>query len=443
MDPDEIEKHRERVALFRYGLIADLLHHPPGARGLYKLLHERAAREHDIPGTLRRKVAAETIRDWLQSYRSGGFDALKPKVRRDNGSCRLPQEVADLLVELKEQDRMRTVPILIDMARDRGVPADVVLAPSSVHRLLTRRGVMQKPADAATAGDLRRFAFEHAGQMWMSDVMHGPAVHDGRRKRKTYLLALLDDATRVVPFACFAHAENTQAFLPALEHAIRRRGLCERLYVDNGALYRSQHLSLVCARLGITLVHARPYRPQGKGKIERFFRTVRMQLLPVLGDNDLASLESLNRRLWAWVEGEYHQSPHRGIDGETPLDRWAQTAGDVKLAGADLATVFLFEQKRKVHKDRTVSLDGTIYEVDATLVGETVLLRFDPARRMRGVEVWHRNVCVCVAKPVDVHANALISRGRVPNTAPVRTAPPEAGVRFARDNHDNQDHGGE
>lgn len=168
-----------------------------------------------------------------------------------------------------------------------------------------------------------------------------------------------------------------------------------------------------------------------------------MQLLPVLGDNDLASLESLNRRLWAWVEGEYHQSPHKGIDGDTPLDRWARTAGDVKLAGADLATVFLFEQKRKVHKDRTVSLDGTIYEVDATLVGETVLLRFDPARRMRGVEVWHRNVCVCVAKPVDVHANALISRGRVPNAAPVRTAPPEPGVRFARDNHDNQDHGGE
>ncbi len=112
----------------------------------------------------------------------------------------------------------------------------------------------------------------------------------------------------------------------------------------------------------------------------------------------------------------------------------------VKLAGTDLATIFLFEQKRKVHKDRTVSLDGTIYEVDATLVGETVLLRFDPAGRLRGVEVWHRNVCVCVAKPVDVHANALISRGPVPNTPPVRTVPPEPGVRFARD---NDNHGGE
>jgi transposase InsO family protein len=439
MDPEQLEKHRERVALFRYGLIADLIHHPAGARGLYKLLHEKAARDHDIPGTLRRRIAAETIRDWLQAYRSGGFDALKPKLRRDNGSCRLPQEVADLLVELKEQDRTRTVPMVIELARGKGVKPEIVLAPSSVHRLLTRRGVMQRPEEAAVAGDLRRFAFERAGQMWMSDVMHAPAIYDGRRKRKTYLLALLDDATRLVPFAAFAYAENTSAFLPIFEQAIRRRGLCERLYVDNGALYRSQHLALVCARLGITLVHARPYRPQGKGKIERFFRTVRMQLLPLLRDDDRVSLEALNRRLWAWIEGEYHQSPHKGIEGETPADRWAMTAGDVKMAGAELAPIFLFEQKRKVHKDRTVSLDGTIYEVDAMLVGETVLLRFDPARRARGVEVWHRNVCVGIAKPVDVHANALISRGRSSASVPTRTAAPEPGVRFARDT----DKGGE
>ena len=127
---------------------------------------------------------------------------------------------------------------------------------------------------------------------------------------------------RVVPFAAFALAENTAAFLPVLHQAILRRGVPKRLYVDNGAAYRSHHLALVCAKLGITLIHARPYQPQGKGKQERWFRTLRMQLQPTLSAADLGSLEALNRRLWAWIEGEYHHRPHQGLDGITPLDRW-------------------------------------------------------------------------------------------------------------------------
>jgi hypothetical protein len=199
--------------------------------------------------------------------------------------------------------------------------------------------------------------------------MHGPAVTvDGGRKRKSYLIGLLDDATRVVPYAAFALSENTSAFLPVLQQAILRRGVPKRLYVDNGAAYRSNHLSLVCAKLGVTLIHARPYLPQGKGKQERWFRTVRMQLLPTLGEADLKSLDVLNRRLWAWIEGEYHRSPHKGLDGLTPLDRWMMAGHDVRLVGpeSDLDEMFLFEQKRRVQRDRTISLYGIIYEVDAS-----------------------------------------------------------------------------
>jgi hypothetical protein len=212
----------------------------------------------------------------------------------------------------------------------------------------------------------------------MSDVMHGPAVMvAGRQKRKTYLIAFIDDATRVVPFAAFALSENTAAFLPVLKLAIMRRGVPKRLFVDNGAAYRSHHLALVCAKLGITLIHARPFAPQSKGKQERWFRTVRMQLLTRLTEGDTSSLETLNRKLWAYVEGEYHQAPHRGLDEETPLDRWAKRADEVKYLDGkvDLDDFFLTEARRKVAKDRTVSLAGLVYEVDASLVGETVTLR--------------------------------------------------------------------
>jgi len=408
------DQARTQMALFRYGLIADLLHREPGEKGLQGLLREKAEKSYEIPGSRRSRVAAETIRDWLACYRRGGFDALLPQPRSDRGVARaIPQEIADLLCHLKEENPQLSVVAVIERAREAGLDGVLQLAPATVHRLLSRHGLMEKRPHQATSKDRRRFAFERAGELWMSDVMHGPAVTvEGGRKRKSYLVALLDDATRVVPFAAFALAETTAAFLPVLQQAIVRRGVPKRLYVDNGAAYRCHHLSLVCAKLGITLIHARPYQPQGKGKQERWFRTLRMQLLPTLGAADLGSLEALNRRLWAWIEGEYHHSPHQGLDGITPLDRWAMASGDVRLPGADcdLSDLFLFEEKRRVQKDRTVSLFGIVYEVDASLVGETVTLRFDPSRRGRPVDVYFKGKKIEQAKRVDLYANCFVKR---------------------------------
>ena len=250
----------------------------------------------------------------------------------------------------------------------------------------------------------------------MSDVMHGPAVTvTGRTRRKAYLIAFLDDATRVVPYAAFTLAENTAAFLPVFKHALMRRGLPQRLYVDNGTNYRSQHLALVCAKLGIALIHARPHQPQGKGKMERWFRTVRAQLIAQLSAEDTASLAALNRRLWAYVEGEYHHSAHRSLEGDTPLERWARSAEQVNFPepGLDLDELFLFEATRRVQRDRTVSLAGVVYEVDAALVGEKVTLRYDPgAAPGRAVQVWHQARRLPDATPVDAYANCFVKRHR-------------------------------
>lgn len=408
------DKTREQTALFRYSVIADLIHRPPGEKGLYPLLREKAAKVYDIPGSRRTHVAAETIRDWLAAYRKGGFDALHPQPRRDQGRARaIPQEIADLLCHIKDDNPALSVNAVIDEAKEVVAGEELQLAPATVHRLLSRHGLMAKRPHEPTTKDRRRFAFDKAGELWMSDVMHGPAITtEGGRKRKSYLIALLDDATRVVPCAAFALSENTAAFLPVLQQAVLRRGVPKRLYVDNGAAYRSNHVSLVCAKLGITLIHTRPYQPQAKGKQERWFRTVRMQLLPTLADADTKSLDALNRRLWAWVEGEYHMSPHRGLDGITPLDRWMMAASDVRLVGpeCDLDDLFLFEQKRRVQKDRTISLHGIVYEVDASLVGETVTLRFDPSRPGRPLDVYFKGRKIEQARRVDLYANCFVRR---------------------------------
>lgn len=438
MPPTDFATHADTVALFRYGLIADLRDVRPGDRSLHVRLEEKADREYDIPGTTRRRVAPGTLREWLYLYRRGGFDALKPRPRRDLGRARvLPPAIADALCALKEEAPAFSVQMLIATARQRGlIPADLGLAPATVHRLLTRHGLMVRAPEAPSTKDRRRFAFALANDLWMSDVMHGPSVldEDDRRRHKTYLIALLDDATRVIPHAAFARSEAVTAFLPVFARAIQRRGVPSRLYVDNGAAYRARHLALVCAKLGVTLIHARPYQPQAKGKIERFFRTARAQLLPTLLEADTRSLDALNRRLWAWIEDEYHETPHRGLEGETPLARWAATAGGLALPPDHLDELFLFEEKRKVQTDRTVSLRGVVYEVDASLVGETVTLRYDPARATRGITVVFRDRVIDIAKPVDAYANCFVRRDHgTKNLTATRpaTAPP-AGLSLRR-----------
>jgi transposase InsO family protein len=329
--------------------------------------------------------------------------------------------------------------MVIRTARESGVvPEQLHLPRSTVHRLFSRHGLMRPAPSEADSRDRRRFAFAQAGELWMSDVMHGPKVSCAGQadapqgaRRKTYLIAFLDDATRVIPYCAFALQENTETFFPIFKQALLRRGVPLRLYVDNGANFRSQQLALVCAKLGITLIHARPYQPQGKGKLERWFRTVRAQFLARVAEGDLQSLDSLNKKLWAWVEGEYHHTPHRSLEEHTPLECWAQRAEQVRMIDptVDLEALFLFEAKRRVERDRTVSLNGVLYEVDAALVGERVLLRYDPvAPPSRGVEVWHAGEFRGRARVVDAYANCFVKRQRLSRTVHSDTpaAPPPA-----------------
>lgn len=441
-------RRAEEVALFRFGLISDLLRPDveDSSLKLYERLRDKARRSYCIPGTRRTHVAVETMRDWMQLYQKGGFDALKPKPRKDIGSARsIPQAVIDLLVEEKDTHPAYSVSMIIDEVQKKSELARATKLPlSTVHRVLSRAGVMCKKPECPTTKDRRHFAFEKAGELWMSDVMHGPAVVvSGRRKQKTYLIGLLDDATRVVPYAAFALSENTAAYLPILRQAIMRRGIPLRLYVDNGAAFRSHHLALVCARLGITLIHARPHQPAGKGKQERFFRTVRMRFLPTLGPADFASLDALNRRLWAWVEGEYHRAPHRGLDGVTPLDAWAMRSGDVREPdhGLDLVEMCLLEVKRKVHKDRTISLDGVVYEVSAELVGEMVTVRFDPTKKGAPVDIWLAGKKVQSARVVDAYANCFVKRNHDTRALDAASRPPAPapGLRLRDLDNDDED----
>ena len=419
---------RREAALFRFRLIAPLLHLPEGSEERRRQLRQIAEREHEIPGSRRRRVARSTVCGWLRRYRQGGFDALYPRYRVDREHSRsLPPEVVGLLSSLKERQPGLTVKAVIRQALDSGqVPPGVRLAHSTVNRLLKQAGLMERPEPEAR--DRRRYSWPLANDLWQSDIMHGPKIAGGRprRRRKAYLLAFLDDSTRVVPHAAFILAESYESFLPVFRQALLKRGTPLRLYVDNGSNFRSKHLEVACAQLGISLIHSRPYKPEGRGKIERFFRRVRADLLPQLGPDELASLAALNRRLAAWVEGDYHHAPHHGLDGDTPLERWAKVGHNVRYPGpdVDLQRIFCYRLQRRVSRARTVSVGGRLYETDAALAGHKVVLLQDPAAPAeQALTVLLDNREAGRATLLDLHANARIRRHR----PPLADKPPPAG----------------
>ncbi len=410
--------------MFRHGVIAEILRLPAGHPAIGRQLRRQSERTHTIPGSRRNRIGVSTLRSWARLYRTGGLDALRPKPRRDRGRPRrLPAAVADLLIEIKERHPRWAVRKVIERARESGkVPAEARMARSTVYRLLRNAGLTSRGDPSSQPKARRRFSFRHAGELWMTDYMHGPQTGcdpaDRRRRKKAHLLCFLDDATRYIPHATFTCGESTALFLPAFKTALIRCGIPERLYTDNGSAYCSSELARICASLNISLIHTRPYTPQGRGKIERFFRTVRSQLLPELGSAGTRSLDALNQRLGSWIEGEYHRAPHSGLGNRdcTPLERWPVSSPSLRPVGpeTDLTSLFLEPVRRKVYKDCTVRFKNRIYEVDAGLIGEFVTLLHDASAPPDApLPVQHQGASAGRATVLDSYANAL-SRGERP-----------------------------
>jgi putative transposase len=409
------ETEREQIALFRYGIIAELVSRPLAPREKEKLLGAIAERTWQVPGSRRTRIGRSTVREWIELYKTHGFEGLKPSPRADAGRSRaIPEEVQDLLLSLRAERPGASLESLIRAVRLSGrVEPTLRLSRSAVHRFFAAQAPPDAARSAGTEPDALAFTYPHVNDLWTSDVMHGPRLLvPGRRDTgKTYLHAFLDDASRMVPFAAFYLAENAACFQDALKQALLRRGLPRRLYCDNGAAFRSHHLQVVCATLNIILVHSRPHRPRGRGKIERFFRHVRSAFLPHVTPEILADLSQLNRVFWAWLEAEYHQTPHRGLEGVSPLERFLQDQALLRPAPDQLELWLRMKVTRRVGRDRTVHLDGRLYEAPDGFAGETVEVLYDPYDPARPAHFRRKGESAERAlRRLDLHTNANLRR---------------------------------
>lgn len=383
------KERAEKIAMFRYHLIREAADATVTTRQRGPLVRALAAVEHPGPfgGTVR--VSKDTIDRWIRTWRVGGFDGLIPKPRAQGMAT--PEQILSLAATLKREKPARTA------AQVRRIMVDTLGDAPSESTLLRHFRTLQIPTGVREV--FGRFEADHPNELWVGDGLHGPRI-DGR---KTYLFAFLDDHSRLVVAARWAFAEDSVRLSAALRPALQSRGIPGICYVDNGSAFADESLARTCARLGIRLTHSRPYRPQGRGKIERFFNTVTSQFLTEItpaGANKtdnitptttgtaeadtagtaISSLEELNALFISWVEMVYHQAVHSST-GQTPLARWEAGWANRRPDRRDpdvIAEAFRWSAHRTVTKSATVSLQSNTYQVDPLLAGKRVELIYDP-----------------------------------------------------------------
>lgn len=404
------DEKKQQTATFRFGVIHDLVGHielEPGEQE--RLIREKCGRKWVIPFSEKTYISRSTILRWVRLYKDSGgrLESLCAQDRSDQGMSRaMDQETSLALMRLRKELPKATAPRLISEMNKRGlVSPGVTLNPSTLYRFLHGHDLMELTTPVPE--DRRRFEAELPNDLWQVDCMHGPRVEHEGKQRKTYLIAFMDDHSRLVPHGEFFLSESVKSFLVALQGALMTRGLPRKIYSDNGPAFRSHHVEHTAASLGIALIHARPYKPQGKGKIERFFRTVRAEFLTGFRGTTLVDL---NQAFDLWLGEIYHQRKHSST-GQTPFARFTSKMECLRPAPDNLKDHFRKAARRKVAKDRTVSLDGKIFEAPVPLIGKQVTLLFHPEEPDRA-EVLFKGQSYGFLVPVNLAVNCRAKRDR-------------------------------
>ena len=402
-----MQAQAREMAYFRFGIISPLLMPDPD-RSLAKGLSEQAERMWVLPNGRQQSYAASTIEGWLYRYRNGGLDALVDLPRRDQGTFPgVSEKVASEAFMLFLQHPGTHISTVYRHLKQTGLILDGCPSRSTFYRW----AAVNRPSAPVTATTERR-AFEAgwSAALWQADIMYGPDIprqgRDGRRRlAQTYLVAVIDDHSRLLCEGRFYFTQSLEAWLDVLRSACCRRGIPEKLYCDNGQVFTSPQIKRIGAILGMQVVHTKVRDAAAKGKIEAFFRGVRSRFLEALELEGMPrDLDALNRAFRVWGETHYNRTVH-SAHGQTPLDRWVDGARRLRsIASEEADEHFLFEVERTVKKDGTFSLKAQRYETDASLAGKRVLVRYEPITFTR-VDVWFEGAFRGRASKLDLHGN--------------------------------------
>jgi len=412
MDDD---KRRTDIALFKYALIAPVLQQQVAVQIEY--FREVARKEHEVPHIGRRRFKAGTLKKWLKQYRREGFDALLPKQRQDKGiSRRIDDVVGDVIRKYVLKYEGLSCAAIHRMLIAEGEVRPGQFNEGTLRKYIQDHGLKET---TATPEPRKKFEHDHINDLWIADTMYGPYIRYGKKKHKVFLISAIDDHSRVIIGARFFFQENSLCLELILKEGIRRFGLPRVIYCDNGSVFVSAHLQLACARLGIALVHSRPYDSPSRGKIERYHRTVRQKFLPLIDPANIEGIDHLNDLFLRWLDHDYHRQFHHGIH-ETPMDRMMNslhTTAVKRPTEEELDRAFLITLHRVVKNDSTISIAGVLYECDPRFIGKKVEIRY-PSDKPHCLSIYEDDKPVATLKKLDANENAK---------------PPHRGIRFTKE----------
>jgi putative transposase len=366
----------QKIALFRFSLIASVVNDTFDASSKMEYFRKMAAIKHTMPDGTKIRIAAGTIKKWYLVYNKMGIDGLVPKPRKDIGVPRvLSDDAVKKIHNIKETYPYITGKMVYQKLVEDGYIRECRVSLSSVQRYIRDNNLKRNQIEPV---ERKAYEMEFANDCWQSDTSHGPKIMVDGKKVQTYLICIIDDASRLIAHAQFFLRDNAINMQEAFKKAVLKFGIPKRLFVDNGSSYKNDQLNMICASLGVVLIHARAYSAQSKGKIERAFRTFKDNYINAVDWNIFESLEHLNIEFNKYLTANYTNKIHSALKS-TPKDRYLKDSEKIKYkTSKKIEDAFLHRAIRKVRNDATISLYTKYFEVPQKYIGQRLSLRYSP-----------------------------------------------------------------
>jgi transposase InsO family protein len=368
---------RKEIALFRYGILAPLISGTYDDNNSIKaFFFDAAKRVYTNPRGEDTKISASTLERWYYSYNNNGFDALLPQRRCDTGKSRkLNDDISEQIKCLKQEYPRLPATLIHQKLMDNGsiIKGDISL--STITRYINQFNLEMK---STANNDMRRYERSHINEVWCGDSSVGPYLKINNKKKRIYIIALIDDASRYITGIGAFFNDNYVNLMEVMKSAISRHGKPKILNFDNGSSYKNKQINLLAARIGVILNYCAPYTPTSKAKIERWFRTLKDQWMSGLNMNDYKNIDELRADLTMYVS-KYNQTIHSSLNGLSPQDRFFNESYLIKrISNEQIETSFLLEFERRVSSDNVVMIDEVEYEVDYRYSKQKITLRYSP-----------------------------------------------------------------
>lgn len=380
MEQKQRDAINNEIALFRYGLIAPVVTNTFEEASKSEYFKKVASKKYIVNGN-EEQYSWQTIKWWYLKYLKDGYNALINKTRNDcHSSRKLKDETINRIKELKKEFPHISGTLIYNKLCEEGFinPNDICLG--TVLKFIRDNKIIFNETENI---DRRAFVMENANDCWQADTSHGPYLTINGKKTLTYLIAIIDDASRLIVGARFYYNDNSYNLQDIFKSAIKKYGVPKKLFVDNGSTYKNDQFNIICANLGLVLIHARPYSGASKGKVERFFHTMKETWMRGLNWNDIKSIDELNNFLDEFIT-TYNNSNHSSLKNEnneniSPNTRWFKDCNKIKKLDNNFIDIaFLHTAYPTIRSDAIAYIKSHEFEVDMKYIGKKITVKYNP-----------------------------------------------------------------